>query len=127
MRNFFRLVFAIVLTGLLGASSVYPSAAAGPTPYDGVWSVQIMTLRGDCDATFRYPLRIVGGYVVKADNDPNYRVAGRVGHGGAIGVTVSGGGRTATGHGRLTRTLGRGVWHTSTGQCSGQWSAQRRS
>jgi hypothetical protein len=94
--------------------------------YDGVWSVSIVTLSGDCDRGYRYPLRITGGHVVKADDDPAYAVAGAVGRGGVIAVTVAGGGQSATGYGRLARNVGRGVWRTSNGRCSGQWTAERR-
>jgi hypothetical protein len=118
------------MAGLLAASSILPSDAAPRAPltrdYDGIWSVQIITLRGDCNRAYRYPLRIVDGHVLKADNDPVYQIAGAVGRGGAIGVTVSGGGKSATGYGRLSRKYGKGSWRASSGECSGQWTAERR-
>ncbi len=86
-----------------------------------------MTQNGDCNRGYRYPLRIVDGYVTKADIDPSYAIAGAVARNGAIGVTVSGGGQSAVGIGRLTRNVGQGVWRTSNGECSGNWTAQRRS
>jgi hypothetical protein len=95
--------------------------------FDGIWSVSIKTQFGDCNRGYRYPLRIVDGYVTKADIDPTYAVAGAVARTGAIGVTVSGGGQTATGVGRLSRTTGRGIWHTANGECKGDWVAERRS
>ena len=61
-----------------------------------MWSVSIITQFGDCNRGYRYPLRIVDGYVTKADVDPTYTIAGAVARSGAIGVTVSGGGQTAT-------------------------------
>lgn len=133
MKTMLRATFAAAMAGLLAASLAVPEAAAqrarfgGTEAYDGIWSVVITTLSGDCNPTFRYPLRIVNGQVLKADDDPNYQVYGAVRANGAIGVTVSGGGRTANGSGRLTRTYGSGNWRTSTGQCSGQWTAVRRS
>jgi hypothetical protein len=133
MRNFYRVIFAVMAAAFLAASATMPSAAARsrevrPSPaFDGIWSVSIMTQFGDCTRGYRYPLRIVDGYVTKADTDPTYAVAGAVARSGAIGVTVSGGGQTATGVGRLTRTAGRGLWHTSNNECSGNWIAERRS
>ena len=133
MKNLLRLIFAVTMATLLAASSTMPSDAARRTAryattraYDGLWSVLIVTLYGDCDRGYRYPLRIVDGRVVKADSDPNYQVYGAVARSGSIGVTVSGGGKTATGYGRLSRDYGSGRWRTSSGECSGQWTAERR-
>jgi len=132
MKRIFGASLAIAAAALIAAASIMPSDAAPrrraalTNAYDGVWSVSIVTLRGDCDRGYRYPLRILGGRVVKADSDPAYAVAGAVGRGGAIGVTVAGGGQSATGYGRLARNLGRGVWRTSDNRCSGQWTAERR-
>jgi hypothetical protein len=134
MRNFYCVIFAIMAAAVLAASATMPSDAAQrsrvvrPSPaFDGIWSVSIMTQFGDCNRGYRYPLRIVDGYVTKADADPSYAVSGAVARSGAIGVTVSGGGQTATGVGRLSRTGGRGIWHTSNNQCTGNWTAERRS
>ena len=133
MRNLYRTVFAVTAAAFLAVSVTSSSDAARryrnlPSPaFDGLWSVSIVTRYGDCNRGYRYPLRIVGGYVTKADDDSSYAVGGAVGRSGAIGVTVSGGGQSATGVGRLTRTLGRGVWHTSNGECGGNWTAERRS
>jgi hypothetical protein len=133
MRNFYRCVFAVMAAAILAASATMPSDAAPrsrvvrPSPvFDGLWSVSIITQIGDCSKGFRYPLRIVDGYVTKADTDPTYAVAGAVARSGAIGVTVSGGGQTATGVGRLSRTFGRGMWHTVNNECRGNWTAERR-
>jgi hypothetical protein len=128
MRNVLNVVFAATTATLLVASSAVNSDAA-PRPttrFDGIWSVSIVTYYGDCDRGYRYPLRIWYGRVMKADDDPNYQVAGAVGGNGAIGVTVSGGGQTASGTGRLRGNSGAGVWQTSNGRCSGRWSAERR-
>jgi hypothetical protein len=118
---------------LLMAATAAPSDAAprirhsAPpiSSFDGEWSVAIYTAYGDCNS-YRYPLRIQDGHVIKADQDPNYNVAGAVGRYGAIGVTVVGGGQTATGTGQLQRDSGSGIWHTTNGECSGRWTAERR-
>jgi hypothetical protein len=131
MRNFIRAIFAAGLAAFIASSAVPSDAATRTRPppssiFDGLWSVSIVTTQGDCDRGYRYPLRIVGGHVLKADSDPNFEVAGAVARSGAIGVTISGGGQTASGYGRLSRNYGRGVWHTSSGECSGEWTAERR-
>jgi hypothetical protein len=104
-----------------------PSDAAGRSrAYDGLWSVSIFTKQGPC-STYRYPARIVGGAVQQAEPDFTYQISGGVNAAGGIVVTVSSGGQSATGHGRLNRTRGIGTWAASGGQCSGVWNAERRS
>jgi hypothetical protein len=131
MKGIFRTIFAAVTLSLLAGSAVSPSDAAPANAttriFDGIWSVEIVTYAGDCQRGYRYPLRIWAGRVGKADDDPNYNVAGAVSRTGAIGVTVVGGGQTASGTGRLRGNVGAGIWHTANGECSGRWTAQRRS
>ncbi len=133
MKNFLRAIFVVTLAALLVATANLPLNAAPraaryarTTAFDGIWSVSIVTYYGDCNRGYRYPLRIWDGRVIKADEDPNYYVSGAVARNGAIGVTVSGGGQTASGTGRLTRNSGAGIWHTSNRECSGRWTAERR-
>ena len=121
LRSFFALsVIALALT------SVGPQAdAAARGIYDGRWSVVIYTLRGDCDRSLRYSLRIENNRVL--GEEQSYQVQGAVARSGAIRVTVAEGGRSASGSGRLVGNTGRGQWQTSTGECAGQWAAERRS
>jgi hypothetical protein len=126
MMRTIRLMSAAALATALVASTTVPSdaIAAAPSAFDGNWSVVINTLRGDCGSSLRYAVRIVGGRV--QGEDPNYQVAGAVSPNGAIRVMVADGGRSASGSGRLAGNVGSGLWRTSTGECSGQWTAQRR-
>jgi hypothetical protein len=99
---------------------------AASRAYDGLWSVSIHTAYGPCDATYRYPARIVGGRVVQADNDFSYQISGAVVASGAIGVTVYRSGQSATGYGRLRGSSGSGRWSAAGNMCYGTWSAMRR-
>ncbi len=133
MKNFLRPILAVTFAALLVASATIPADAArragarsARTIYDGLWTVSIVTLYGDCDRSYRYPLRIVAGRAVNADENQDFQIYGAVGRGGAASVTVARGGQSATGYGHLTRNSGHGRWRTSTGQCSGQWTAMRR-
>ncbi len=133
MKNFLRPIFAVTFAALLVASASIPSYAAhraaarkANTAYDGLWSVLIVTLQGDCDRAYRYPLRIVGSRVIQAEPDPSYQLYGAIGHSGAIRVIVARSGQWADGRGRLSDGRGQGQWHTSTGQCAGEWTAMRR-
>jgi hypothetical protein len=99
-----------------------PSGAAVPL-YDGVWSVLIVTEKGDCDRGYRYPIRITNG-VLANGGETAFTITGRVAPTGAIIVTVSHGDKSASGAGRLAGNGGGGHW--SGGSCSGSWSAERR-
>jgi hypothetical protein len=112
------LVAVSALTAAPGAS-----ANASSPRYDGMWSVSIVTQKGDCDRGYRYPIRIANGTVVNGGSDP-FTISGKVAPSGAITVTVSSGSKSATGSGHLAGNSGEGLWHG--GACSGVWTAERR-
>jgi len=120
---------ALTALSILAASAV-PAAsapiAAGKASFDGNWSVLIVTEKGTCDRAYRYPVRISHGSVGYA-GEASFNVSGQVGPGGAVTVTVSRGSQSASGSGRLSLTDGSGRWRTASGECSGTWSAERRS
>jgi hypothetical protein len=99
--------------------------AAKPN-FDGNWSVLIVTEKGTCDRAYRYPVRISNGSVGYA-GEASFNVSGRVGANGAVTVTVSRGSQSATGSGFLSSTDGSGRWTAGSGECSGTWTAERRS
>jgi hypothetical protein len=101
-----------------------PSAARAASSYDGMWSVTIITQAGNCPSSLRYGVRVARGRVY--GDDQSYDVHGTVAANGATRVTVSEKGQSASGAGRLSGNAGAGRWRTSTGECSGQWTAERR-
>jgi len=123
-RAFGPIAAAIAVAGTIAASAIMASTASLAVPrYDGLWSVSIVTEKGDCDPGYRYPVRISNGMLANG-GDSVFTVTGRVGGTGAITVTVSAGGRSATGSGRLAGNMGMGSW--TGGSCSGSWTAERR-
>jgi hypothetical protein len=132
MRKLGGILTATVVAVLLSGLAPEPSGAAPKhagvrtRAFDGLWSVSIFTREGPCSASYRYPARIVGGQVVQAENSFSYQISGVVIASGGISVTVSSGGQSATGYGRLTHSKGSGWWRAAGGQCSGVWSAMRR-
>jgi hypothetical protein len=110
---------------LLGAAVVSLAATASfaAPRYDGVWSVSIVTNKGDCLASYRYPLRIANGILVNG-GDIMIDVSGKVAPSGAVKVTVSHGDTSAIGSGRLSGSSGHGSWRGAS--CSGSWTAERR-
>ena len=102
------------------------SPAFARTPYDGDWSVVIVTHRGACDADYRFGVQIELGMVVNGGGIAT--VQGQVTPQGGVRVTVRSGSERAYGFGRLSKNRGSGVWRGqgSSGTCGGTWTAERR-
>ena len=123
-RPAFAAAFAILAISAVPASPA-PMSTAKPG-FDGAWSVLIVTEKGTCDRAYRYPVRVTNGSVGYA-GEASFNVVGRVGGNGAVTVTVSRGSHSATGTGRMSGSDAGGRWATASGECSGTWSAERRS
>lgn len=121
MKASAAIVAAIAIAVSLVAIGVPQSRAA---TFDGDWSVLIQTVQGKC-GSYRAALKIIGGRVLSAQGD--YAVSGTVNAGGATAVTVISNQGSATGTGRLRGAAGSGQWRSSSGECSGTWTATRRS
>ena len=132
-----KMIQTLAIATLLGATAFAAQAAPkGGNPgqaapkgmtapaYDGNWSVVIITEKGTCDRSYRYPVRISGGTVGYA-GQASFNVSGRVNPNGAVTVTVSRGSQSANGSGKLESDWGAGSW--SGGDCSGRWEAEKRS
>jgi hypothetical protein len=118
---------ALAAAAILSASAVPASAPAfAKSNYDGQWSVLIVTQKGTCDRAYRYPVKIENGSVGYA-GEASFNVAGKVGANGAVTVVVSRGSTSAKGTGRMSATDGAGIWTAGSGDCSGTWTAERRS
>jgi hypothetical protein len=116
-----RIARASLLAFALTAATA--SVASASTPYDGRWSLSIVTQRGECD-TYNFPVDIANGQV----SFPGLvRASGRVAKGGAVRVNVAAGDKSASGSGRLKGGSGYGRWSgkSGTASCSGTWTAQR--
>ena len=129
MTGLLHLTITATCAGLLMVNAGAPSGAtyrvahgAGGL-YDGTWSVVIQTTQGNCPGIIRAGLRILAGRVLPTDQ--SYSVEGQVSPTGAIRVNVSAAGQSAGGSGHLSRNIGQGLWRTSSGECSGQWTAER--
>jgi hypothetical protein len=116
-----------IFTVIAAAAALFtvnlPAARAGNS-YDGLWTVTIFTQAGNCPNSLRYSVQVARGRVIA--DDQGYQVNGSVAPNGATRVTVSQSGQSASGSGRLSGNRGGGRWRTSTGECAGQWTAERR-
>src|SRR4051812_18774753 len=120
---------ALTALAMLAISAVPASPApmsAGKANFDGAWSVLIVTEQGKCDRAYRYPVKIENGAVGYAGN-ASFTVSGKVDSKGAVTVTVARGSQSATGTGVMSGTEGTGAWTAASGDCSGTWTAERRS
>ena len=125
MKVLSSLLLAPTLAAVLLLACTPTNAAhrGGGSAYDGIWSVAIYTLRGDCSSV-RVAARIVCGRIYSKDE--SYQANGAVGANGVIWVSVASGRLSASGSGRLSANSGAGRWTSSRGECSGSWSASRR-
>jgi hypothetical protein len=117
---------AAVLGASLWAAPWTAPAALARGPYDGTWSVLIVTDSGTCDRGYRYALRIADGKIYY--DDPSFNVSGHVDGRGNVSVGVRYGDQYANGSGQLSGDYGDGHWsgRSTTSQCSGHWEAERR-
>ena len=125
MTHFARTALRALAFATLTAATAYAAMPAqAKTNFDGNWSVVIVTEKGTCDRSYRYPVKISDGTVGYA-GEASFDIQGRVNPNGKVTVTVSRGDRRASGSGTLTATAGGGSW--TGGECSGTWQAERRS
>jgi hypothetical protein len=114
----------LTLAAAVVACTVSVAATAQAAPFDGPWSVLVVTRRGACEPSYRFGLTVYNGVV---SGDGSAAVSGRVARNGSVSVAVAGGPGTAYGSGRLAGNRGGGSWRGSgaSGACFGSWSAQR--
>jgi hypothetical protein len=117
---------ALAALGILAATVPASAPASARSNFDGTWSVLIVTQKGTCDRAYRYPVKIDNGAVGYA-GDASFTVSGKVGDNGAVTVRVARGSQSANGQGKLSSTDGSGQWVAGSGECSGTWTAERRS
>jgi hypothetical protein len=117
---------ALAALGILAATVPASAPASARANFDGKWSVLIVTHKGTCDRAYRYPVKIENGSVGYA-GDASFTVSGKVGDNGTVTVRVARGSQSANGQGRLSATDGSGQWIAGSGECSGTWTAERRS
>lgn len=109
-------VAAVTAAGALTAAE----CAVAQMPYDGLWTVTIVTKTGACEPSARYPLTVTDGKVSAAGSD----ISGSVGREGNVRVSIRG----TYANGQLNGNVGSGKWNGASGgvACSGRWEASRQ-
>ena len=118
------LILALGVAGLALSPSVPVEAQVG---FDGRWTVLVVTQAGDCDKAYQYAVQIASGAVSYA-GEASINLSGRVDGSGRVNVSISRGGQSANGAGRLSGSRGTGTWkgQSRNTECSGRWEATRR-
>ena len=110
--------------GTVFAAFALCAAVAAPalaqTPYDGLWSVTIVTKTGSCEASARSTLTVADGKI----SGPGSDVTGSIGREGIVRVSING----AYANGQLSGNAGSGRWNGASAgiPCSGRWEASRQ-
>jgi type 1 fimbria pilin len=108
----------IILGSFLAAAAVAPAAAQ--SPYDGLWSVTVVTRTGSCEPSTQSTLTVADGRVSAAGAN----VSGIIGREGLVRVSING----AYANGQLSGNSGSGKWNGASAgiPCSGRWEASRQ-
>src|SRR6202035_632346 len=112
-----NLLFASALTATAGLAA---APATAQTPYDGLWSVTIVTKAGSCEPSTRSTLTVADGKISAAGAG----VSGSIGREGIVRVSING----AYANGQLSGNAGSGKWNGASAgiPCSGHWQASRQ-
>jgi hypothetical protein len=112
--------------GVLAILALAPPAQAQANKFDGAWSVEVVTQKGDCDRAYRYAVAVQNGRV-RYGGPEDFTVGGQVQANGAVSASIARGQDRANVSGRLSGNGGRGTWSASGGRaCSGYWNAEKR-
>jgi hypothetical protein len=119
--------FSIFAAAVFAAVFMSGAAQAQANRFDGTWSVEIITERGECDKAYRYAIAIQDGRARYAGPE-GFDISGSVSPNGAVTGSISRGQNRADVRGRLAGGMGSGTWTASGARnCSGRWLADKRS
>src|ERR1700744_2153422 len=109
---------SLFFASLLATSAATPALAQ--SPYDGIWSVTIVTNSGSCEPTASSTLTVTDGKISAAGQN----VTGSIGREGLVRVSING----AYANGQLNGNAGSGKWNGASAgiPCSGRWEASRQ-
>src|SRR6201985_3640076 len=114
----FNRIATVFSVFLLAGSLMTP--AVSQQPYDGTWSVTIVTKSGGCEPTASSTLTVTEGKISAAGAN----VSGSIGREGLVRVSING----AYANGQLSGNAGSGKWNGASAgiPCSGRWQATRQ-
>lgn len=105
------------------AASLGAAGESVAAPFDGRWSVLVITDRGTCDV-YRWNLGVRGGRVTGMEQQAA-KASGRISNGGRVNLTFRRGRDVLRARGRLRGAYGNGTWVSASRKCAGRWRAER--
>ena len=105
------------------------AALAKAAPYDGSWTMQLVTTSGHC-GVIKMSMAVKAGHISATGGKfvmHKISLAGLIAGSGATKINGVAGPRQAIGTGRFTKAKGSGKWNGTgpSGVCSGYWVALR--
>ena len=120
-----RLFTAMLIGGASMEASRAETSIDVPQNHDGIYAVDIVTQRGDCDKNYHWKIAVSGGRV-HAVGDTPMNASGQINGLGNVNLAFQRFGQVATVTGKLTQGAGSGIWRSATLQCGGSWHAFRQ-
>lgn len=110
----------LLVISVASAAALTAAPASAQQPYDGLWSVTVVTKTGSCEPSTRSTLTVSEGKITA----PGATISGTVGSGGLVRVSING----AYANGQLSGNSGSGKWNGASAgvPCSGRWEASRQ-
>src|SRR5258707_2038431 len=110
----------LMIMALAATGAATTPAALAQTPYDGLWSVTIVTKTGSCEPTASSTLSVTDGKISASGAN----VSGSIGHEGLVRVSING----AYANGQLSGNSGSGKRNVASRSipCTGGWEACRQ-
>lgn len=118
----FALITALAVGTVAASDPVLAQKAGGK--FDGRWSVEVITQKGECDKAYRYPIVVKNG-AISYGGPEDFNASGGVSPNGSVKGAISRGEQRADVIGRISGEYGNGTWQTTAG-CSGVWNAEKR-
>ena|SRR5215207_3836246 len=117
---------AIPAAVVLAAALVSGAAQAQTTKFDGNWSVEVVTQKGEC-GVYRWPIIVQNGRA-RYGGPEDFTVSGTIQGNGSISGVISRGQDRANVRGKLSGGWGTGTWVAGGGSrnCTGRWTAEKR-
>ncbi len=121
-------LFAAAFAACVGGSTA-SDASEQPRPialtsHDGVYAVEILTLRGACDRVYHWTISVAEGHITSPP-DGFMQASGQINANGAVSLAFRRDEQIANVAGKVDGRTGSGTWTSATLQCGGSWSAAR--
>ena len=103
-----ELTLALALGAATLSGPALAQTAKAPGKFDGNWSVQVLTEKGDCEKVYRYPIKVQAGAISYGGTE-DFTASGGVSPNGAVRGKISRSNAGAEVTGRVSGTTGTGT------------------